>query len=155
MDDIIKFNPSWAIAKSLPPALTANAAHPSRIRIIVHPEPVPNVYESVLNLTPQLFDNHTSVHLVLHLSAALDDREYYSLERGAIKPAYTEPDDTGERVMPSRQPEYWTRLPDTLKSSSAFNDALIRWRSDVPVSIVPVFVTPSRSSYQTLSLIHI
>jgi len=83
------------------------------------------------------------VHLVLHLSAALDNRDYYSLERGALKPAYTEPDDTGERVMPSRQPEYWVRQPDTLQSSSAFNDALIRWRSDVPVSIFPVLVTCS------------
>jgi len=143
VDDIIKFNPSWAVAKSLPPALTANAAHPSRIRIIVHPAPVPNVYDSVLKLTPHLFNNHTSVHLVLHLSAALDSRDYYSLERGALKPAYTEPDDTGERVMPSRQPEYWVRQPDTLQSSSAFNDALIRWRSDVPVSIfLSLFYSP-------------
>ena len=143
VDDIIKFNPSWAVAKSLPPALTANAAHPSRIRIIVHPSPVPNVYKDVLNLTPHLFDNHFSVHLVLHLSAALDSRDYYSLERCAIKPAYTEPDDTGERVMPSRQPEYWMRQPDTLRSSSAFNDALTRWRSDVPVSDFPIFLYSS------------
>jgi hypothetical protein len=135
VDDIISPNPSWRVAKRLPVALPANAAHPTRIRINVHPEPIHTSYAAVLATTPKLFDTSNPIHLVLHLGTAMDDRKHYSLEHNANRTGYATTDEDGKNVQPDAEPDYWKECDGQMSSSAGLLDVLKRWETGVEIPV--------------------
>lgn len=125
---------SWLVAKSLPPALPANEAHPTRIRIVSHPEPIAANYNNILAATPRIFNTYPPFDLVLHLASAAYGA-HYSLQQVACRADYTVPDAIGASVDVLKQPAYWNECDDMLRSSVAPKDVVTRWRSDAPVRI--------------------
>lgn len=125
-------NPSWSIASSLPPLLPANAAHPSRIRIVVHPSPVPVSYKAVHDLIPAIFTAGSRADVVLHIGVA-DSSNHYSLERIGRRDGYVRLDTTG-KLAKGAAPAYWHDCPAELQSSVRMDDIMKRWQGVVPVS---------------------
>lgn len=125
-------NPAWLVAKSLPPVLQANAAHPSRIRITVHPEPLAVEYEACEVMLEKALESGQIYHLVLHMGVA-KGLEGYKIERLANSSGYTERDALGKLPSKSTQPAYWG---DQIKmtTSAHMPDVVTRWKSEVPVS---------------------
>ncbi len=125
-------NPSWSIASSLPPLLPANAAHPSRTRIVVHPFPVAVSYKAVHDLIPAVFATGPRADVILHIGVS-EFRDHYSLERTARRDGYIRLDTTGE-LAKGVEPAYWGDCPAELQTHIRMEDVLKRWQSVVPVS---------------------
>ncbi|KAF2872801.1 hypothetical protein BDV95DRAFT_606371 [Massariosphaeria phaeospora] len=92
----ITTNPSWEIARALPPDL--QSSHPSsRIRLIVPASPLPAAYHPILAQTTALIDQHDP-HLIVHIGLAVD-RDYFAVEQSAAKDGYHDIPDVDRKVF--------------------------------------------------------
>jgi len=135
-------NPSWEIAKSLPPFLppslrpaTDNSyitEHPP-VRILVHPEQVEVAYKTVRQLVPKLWEGR-KVDYMVHIGMATG-RRFYSVERRGHRDGYKMKDVNGQFLEElDRQEKHWTwaGMPDELQSSCDIDDTWRRWRVALP-----------------------
>ncbi|KAH8591326.1 hypothetical protein B0O99DRAFT_471646, partial [Bisporella sp. PMI_857] len=144
-------NPSWEIAKSLPPFLppppgaesdvTYIAQHPP-VRILVHPEPVKVAYTNVRALVPKLWEGR-KIDYMVHIGMA-SGRRYYSVERRGHRDGYGMKDvdneylgDTERRVVEGKD-WIWDGLPSELPSDLDVDDVWRRWRLALPEDDVRV-----------------
>jgi pyroglutamyl-peptidase len=140
-------NPSWEIAKSLPPFLpppephssadtSAIAAYPP-VRILVHPEPVRVAYRTVRGLVPKLWEGR-KIDYAIHIGMA-SGRKYYSVERRGHRDGYGMKDvdneflGDAERRKEEGDKWIWNGLPDELMTDTNIDDVCARWRAALPV----------------------
>ena len=140
-------NPSWEIAKSLPPFLPPPNAHSSAdistiatyppVRILVHPEPVRVAYKTVRNLVPKLWEGR-KIDYAIHIGMA-SGRKYYSVERRGHRDGYGMRDvdneflGDAERRKEEGRKWIWHGLPDELLTHENLDDIWMRWRTALPV----------------------
>jgi len=135
-------NPSWEIAKNLPPFLPppkhnapAITEHPP-VRILVHPEQVRVAYTSVRELVPKLWEGRKIDHMI-HIGMA-SGRRFYSIERRGHRDDYLmrDVDDRllgdGERRREEGDNWVWNGVPDELLTSANIDDVWRRWRAALP-----------------------
>ncbi|KAG9243844.1 hypothetical protein BJ878DRAFT_422704 [Calycina marina] len=150
-------NPSWEIAKSLPPFLppppqTASdisyvKQHPP-VRILVHPEPIRVAYENVCQLVPSLWDQQ-KVDYMIHIGMATG-RRYYSVERRGHRDGYKLSDVDGKTLACCADKDhmcpvpYWDDMPAELLSDCDIDDTWCRWRIAVPNTDVRISEDPGR-----------
>jgi pyroglutamyl-peptidase len=140
-------NPSWEIAKSLPPFLpppksssssgiSLIARHPP-VRILVHPEPVNVAYKTVRELVPRLWDI-PRIDFMIHIGMATS-RKFYSVERRGYRDGYEMRDVDGELLSDTEEGrQEWDGLPKELLTDINVDDVWQRWRaalSDADVRI--------------------
>lgn len=134
-------NPSWEIAKSLPPFLPTSkpdstsdisliADHPP-VRILVHPEPVNVSYETVRELVPRLWDGK-KIDFMLHIGMATS-RKFYSVERRGKRDGYVMRDVDGKLLSSTPEGKHeWDGLPKEILTDVNLEDVWRRWRAAVP-----------------------
>ncbi|KAL2060202.1 hypothetical protein VTL71DRAFT_9597 [Oculimacula yallundae] len=138
-------NPSWEIAKALPPFLpdsrfqpfdaSAIASHVP-VRILVHPEPVKVAYKSVREIVPTLWEGR-KIDFAIHIGMA-SGRRYYSVERRGHRDGYNMKDvdnkllDDEERRKAEGENWIWNGMPEELLSSVDVDDVWKRWRAALP-----------------------
>jgi pyroglutamyl-peptidase len=139
-------NPSWEIAKSLPPFLpppasptadlSAIASSPP-VRILVHPEPIKVAYKTVRELVPKLWEGR-KIDYAVHIGMA-SGRRFYSVERRAHRDGYGMEDVDNEllgdhvRKNIEGQEWIWHGLPEKLLTAVDVDDVWRRWRIAMPV----------------------
>lgn len=116
----------------MPPVLVTNAAHPSRIRIFVHPEPITVDYDVVNQLTSEIYNTTFPIQMWLHIGVA-DQEEFYRIEKGAHRDGYTIVDEVDKLPDENKQPFYWKSTQEYLETTAAIPDVLARWRGVCPV----------------------
>lgn len=134
-------NPSWEIAKALPPFLPpSNVRPPSDIsllakfppvRILVHPEPIDVTYTTVRELVPKLWKSQ-KIDYMIHIGMATS-RRFYSVERRGHRDGYQMRDVNGELLEDVEGGvNEWDGLPVELLSDVNVDDAWSRWRAALP-----------------------
>lgn len=132
----LKQNAAWQIAQSLPPMLDVTPAHPSRIRIMVHPTPIPMTYAACAKFLEELTTTQPNeFNLILHLDNAIDDQKIFRLERYARKRGYDQKDAEGKFASDVTEPEHWQNFEARAQTSAATSDVMERWSSDSSVSL--------------------
>ena len=138
-------NPSWEIAKSLPPFLPPSArnsdlssiaSHPP-VRILVHPEPIRVAYKTVRELVPKLWEGR-KIDYAIHIGMA-SGRKFYSVERRGHRDGYGMRDvdneflGDDERRKEEGENWIWDGLPGELLTVADIDDVWRRWRIALPV----------------------
>ncbi|TVY27915.1 Pyroglutamyl-peptidase [Lachnellula hyalina] len=138
-------NPSWEIAKSLPPFLPAakpastqlsTLAELPPVRILVYPEPVRVSYKVVRELVPTLWQGR-KIDYAIHIGMA-SGRKFYSVERRGHRTGYMMRDvdneflGDAERRKEEQEKWIWHGLPEELLSSVDVDDVWRRWRTALP-----------------------
>ncbi|KAG4431005.1 hypothetical protein IFR05_013513 [Cadophora sp. M221] len=138
-------NPSWEIAKGLPPFLPPSKFHPLDasaivsdvpVRILVHPSPMKVAYKSVRELVPTLWEGR-KIDFAIHIGMA-SGRRFYSVERRAHRDGYNMKDvdeellRDGERRRLEGEGWVWSGLPEELVSVVDVDDVWKRWRAALP-----------------------
>ncbi|KAK8236336.1 hypothetical protein IWZ00DRAFT_477978 [Phyllosticta capitalensis] len=160
-------NPSHEITKLLPTTILPDPSDPTspRIRLIIHPSPLPVAYHPVATLVPTILSAQNP-DLVLHLGLAAG-RNYFALERSSVRIGYGRNKDVlGQRWTDVDSDRQWPShlkaftegdgklcsYPDRLATSLPFEDIWRRWRAlcadiegvgDGPSSSATVDVRPS------------
>ncbi|KAI6717251.1 hypothetical protein PZA11_005426 [Diplocarpon coronariae] len=144
-------NPSWEIAKGLPPFLTpprlsiSNVSAIAKVvpvRILVHPEPVKVAYKEVRELVPRLWEGR-KIDYAIHIGMA-SGRKFYSVERRGHRDGYSMKDvdhkllGDAERRKLEGDDWIWNGMPEELLSSVDVDDVWNRWRSALPSQDVRV-----------------
>ncbi|KHN96413.1 Peptidase C15, pyroglutamyl peptidase I-like protein [Metarhizium album ARSEF 1941] len=148
-------NPSWEIAKGIPPHLTPLGAKdgggggsrdpPPRVRILVHPEPIRVNYKVVRDLVPGFWDTDYHGHkidMAIHIGMA-GPRPLYQIERRAHRRGYKTPDVDGELLAdgPEGRPDdrdwIWYGLPDEILTEFDVDDVHKRWQAHSSVCLPP------------------
>ncbi|EKD20593.1 pyroglutamyl peptidase type [Drepanopeziza brunnea f. sp. 'multigermtubi' MB_m1] len=144
-------NPSWEIAKGLPPFLPPSEFPPLEVsaiakavpvRILVHPAPVKVAYKSVRELVPALWDGR-KIDYAIHIGMA-SGRKFYSVERRGHRDGYTIKDVDhellGDEERRKREGDgwVWNGMPEELLSSIDVDDVWKRWRAALPGTDVRV-----------------
>lgn len=143
-------NPSWEIAKALPPFLppskprttTASGSSvvadlPKPVRIVVHPEPVRVAYKTVRPLVPRLWEAR-KIDYMVHIGMA-SGRNYYSVERRGHRDGYAMKDvdnellEDDERRAREGENWIWDGLPEELLSDNNIDDVWRMWSTALPV----------------------
>ncbi|KAK7557201.1 hypothetical protein JOL62DRAFT_503796 [Phyllosticta paracitricarpa] len=141
-------NPSHEITKLLPTTLLPDPSDPTspRIRLIVHPSPLPVAYHPTATLVPTILAAQNP-DLVLHLGLAAG-RNYFALERSSVRIGYGRNKDVlGQRWADFDSDRQWPShlkaftegdgklcsYPDRLATSLPFEDIWRRWRALVEV----------------------
>ncbi|KAF2835856.1 peptidase C15, pyroglutamyl peptidase I-like protein [Patellaria atrata CBS 101060] len=133
--DKYPINASWSIAATLPDTISANAAHPTRINIIVPKDPIRVAFQEVLNRDPGLLSStQPKIDIVLHigLAAGID---YYTIERLARREGYDDEgrcDVDGKSFTRKDSRKVWYDCPDYLTTGFDYADVWRRWRSNCP-----------------------
>ncbi|KAK0108543.1 hypothetical protein ONS95_003344 [Cadophora gregata] len=138
-------NPSWEIAKGLPPFLppsrfqthdaSAIAKHVP-VRILVHPEPVKVAYKTVRELVPTLWEGR-KIDFAIHIGMA-SGRKFYSVERRGHRDGYNMKDvdhellGDAERRRLEGEKWIWHDMPEELLSAVDVDDVWKRWRAALP-----------------------
>jgi pyroglutamyl-peptidase len=145
-------NPSWEIAKSLPPYLpprrakdpNSRAALPiPEVRIVTPPEAIEVSYRVVRATVPKLWDGPVSgsstlmPDIVLHIGMAGALPAYF-LERRGHRTGYKHKDVNGEFLEDQREGKMgedwiWYGLPDEIESDMDVPDVMERWKGHSPV----------------------
>ncbi|KAK7545697.1 hypothetical protein IWX46DRAFT_526163 [Phyllosticta citricarpa] len=137
-------NPSHEITKLLPTTLLPDPSDPTspRIRLIVHPSPLPVAYHPTATLVPTILAAQNP-DLVLHLGLAAG-RNYFALERSSVRIGYGRNKDVlGQRWADFDSDRQWPShlkaftegdgklcsYPDRLATSLPFEDIWRRWRA--------------------------
>ncbi|KAK7540620.1 uncharacterized protein J3D65DRAFT_615892 [Phyllosticta citribraziliensis] len=137
-------NPSHEITKLLPTTLLPDPSEPTnpRIRLIIHPSPLPVAYHPTATIVPTILSARTP-DLVLHLGLAAG-RNYFALERSSVRIGYGRNKDVlGQRWTDVDSDRQWPShlkaftegdgklcsYPDRLATSLPFEDIWRRWRS--------------------------
>ncbi|MBW0499503.1 hypothetical protein O181_039218 [Austropuccinia psidii MF-1] len=110
-------NPSFEVVKGLPRSIFVGSR---RLELVVHPEPVKVAYRTVRKLLPELYAQHESIDLVIHLGLDELSQGEYSLEKLARKKGYDSKDVDGiigDQVNFEAGWEDWGDGPDDLKTS--------------------------------------
>ncbi|KAH8771478.1 hypothetical protein BGZ57DRAFT_896202 [Hyaloscypha finlandica] len=144
-------NPSWEIAKSLPPFLpppasptadlSAIASSPP-VRILVHPEPIKVAYKTVRELVPKLWEGR-KIDYAVHIGMA-SGRRFYSVERRAHRDGYGMEDVDNEllgdhaRKNIEGEEWIWHGLPEKLLTAVDVDDVWRRWRIAMPTTDVRI-----------------
>ncbi|TVY83506.1 Pyroglutamyl-peptidase [Lachnellula suecica] len=138
-------NPSWEIARSLPPFLPPAKSTSSKIsllaetppvRILVHPEPIRVSYKVCRELVPSLWEGR-KIDYAIHIGMA-SGRKFYSVERRGHKDGYLMRDvdneflADAERRKEEQEKWIWDGLPEELLSSLNIDDVWRRWRTALP-----------------------
>ncbi|CZT05339.1 uncharacterized protein RAG0_11483 [Rhynchosporium agropyri] len=144
-------NPSWEIAKGLPPFLPDSRFQPFDasaianhvpVRILVHPEPIKVAYKSVRELVPTLWEGN-KIDFAIHIGMA-SGRQYYSVERRGHRDGYNMKDVDGELLEDEERRKIegkdwiWDGMPEELLSSVDVDDVWKRWRAALPGTDVRV-----------------
>jgi pyrrolidone-carboxylate peptidase len=134
-------NPSWEIARHLPPFLPLPSLAPANslsiltpppVRILVHPEPIRVSYATVRSLVPSLWEGR-KIDFCIHIGMA-SGRKFYSIERRGHRDGYFMKDVDNEFLADeSAQKQLgsdwiWHNLPHELLSSLDVDDVWKRWR---------------------------
>jgi hypothetical protein len=142
-------NPSWEIARSLPPFLppaepsskseVSVLAEQRRVRILVHPEPVKVAYKTVRPLVPKLWEGQ-KIDYMIHIGMA-SGRRFYSVERRGHRDGYLMRDVDNEFLgdaerEESGEPCEWDGMPEELLTDADIDDIWKRWRIALPVCII-------------------
>ena len=101
---------------------------------MVHPTPVPVVYDAVNELTAALYDTTYPCQLWLHLGVS-DQGDFYTLEKGAHRDGYTTVDEADLLPDEKKQPAYWKTTAEYLETTAGLPDVLARWHGVCPVRI--------------------
>ncbi|KAK8181765.1 uncharacterized protein BKA78DRAFT_51001 [Phyllosticta capitalensis] len=137
-------NPSHEITKLLPTTILPDPSDPTspRIRLIIHPSPLPVAYHPVATLVPTILSAQNP-DLVLHLGLAAG-RNYFALERSSVRIGYGRNKDVlGQRWTDVDSDRQWPShlkaftegdgklcsYPDRLATSLPFEDIWRRWRA--------------------------
>lgn len=141
-------NPSWEIAKSLPPFLPpptlttadiSSLASNAPVRILVHPEPIRVAYKTVRELVPKLWDGR-KIDYAVHIGMA-SGRRFYSVERRGHRDGYSMEDVDNELLGDHARKKIegdkwiWNGLPEELLTTADIDDVWRRWRIALPVSL--------------------
>lgn len=129
-------NASVAIASTLPSVLPTTPAHPTRVRIIHHLEPVGASYAKIDEFMHQLHDSRTRYDLILHIGVFPDSSEDagYTLETTATRDSYEIRDNTQLLPTDQNQPIFWGTSPLKVMTTARIEDVFNRWASDVPAN---------------------
>ena len=139
-------NPSWEIAKSLPPYLppptdltsdiSALATSPP-VKILVYTEPIRVAYKTVRELVPKLWKGR-KIDYAIHIGMA-SGRKFYSVERRGHRDGYSMRDEDSELLEDTERRKregsnwIWDGLPEELLSAADIDDVWRRWRIALPV----------------------
>ncbi|RFU31332.1 hypothetical protein B7463_g5027, partial [Scytalidium lignicola] len=153
-------NPSWEIARALPPFLpppssssstSSSSASPiphPRVRILVHPEPIKVAYKNVRELVPKLWERSGGPKLdfVLHIGMA-SGRAYYSAERLAHRDGYAMRDVDGELLKDEEKKGeefFWHGLPEKIETMVDVDEIWRGWKKSLPNCDIKVSEDPGR-----------
>lgn len=146
-------NPSWEIARSLPPFLPPAKSMSSDgpldellppVRILVYPEPIRVSYTVVRDLVPKLWAGR-KIDYAIHIGMA-SGRKFYSVERRGHRDGYLMRDVDNEFLgdVERREKEQdkwiWDGLPEELLTSENIDDVWRRWKAALPVCIAFYFL---------------
>lgn len=136
-------NPSWEIARGLPPYLpplrakdpkSRKAVETPEVRILVHSEAIRVNYNVVRELVPGFWDTYQGrkVDLTIHIGMA-GPRPVYQIERRGHRDGYNMVDVDGHRVDEDEDHErnsdwIWYGLPEELETDLDMEDILKRWK---------------------------
>ncbi|KAG0650699.1 Pyroglutamyl aminopeptidase I [Hyphodiscus hymeniophilus] len=144
-------NPSWEIARALPPFLppskpsptpeVSQLAAPPRVRILVHPEPVHVAYTTVRPLVPKLWEGR-KIDYMVHIGMATS-RQFYCVERRGHRDGYVMKDVDGELLGDEERKERgekceWDNMPEEILSGLNIEDIWKKWRVALPNTDVRV-----------------
>ena len=142
-------NPSYEIARSLPPLLPKAAAKGWPIQIIGYGSPIRVSYNEARELIPPLLEAYSkTVDLVLHIGMA-SGRDYYTAERYAHRDGYAKHKDLDGRVPPADEPEeLFGDCPALVETGLHYERVLRDWQAAVQQSPVhsPAHGADCRSS---------
>jgi len=143
-------NPSWEIARSLPPFLPptkgtdiSSIANLPPVRILVHPEAIRVSYKVVRELVPTLWQGQ-KIDYAVHIGMA-SGRKFYSVERRGHRDGYVMRDvdneflGDAERRKCEGEKWIWNDVPEELLSSVTIDDVWRRWRTALPVCVLADF----------------
>jgi pyroglutamyl-peptidase len=120
----IKTNPSWEIARGLPPHLTSNDAN---IKLIVPDTYMPAAYHKIHIQTTALIEQHNP-DLIVHIGLAVD-RSYFAVEQSAAKEGYHDIPDVDRRVFTrAKNKRVFGKAAEVLGSSLDLESAVGVWR---------------------------
>ncbi|KAK2612439.1 hypothetical protein QQS21_001543 [Conoideocrella luteorostrata] len=138
-------NPSWEIAKDLPPYLPPlQAKYPNArgtvelppVRILVHPEPLRVNYKFIRDIVPSFWDTYQgyNVDAVIHIGMT-GPRTFYQIERRAHRRGYRIVDvdlqlpEEGTYGKPEDPDWIWHDQPDEIISDLDIDDVHKRWQA--------------------------
>ncbi|KUJ18601.1 peptidase C15, pyroglutamyl peptidase I-like protein [Mollisia scopiformis] len=135
-------NPSWEIARLLPPFLPPLPATslssqlslltPPPVRILVHPEPIRVSYTTVRNIVPELWKDR-KIDYMIHIGMA-SGRKFYSIERRGHRDGYYMKDVDNQFLNDEALHKkmgkdwVWEGMPSELLSTIDVDDVWKRWR---------------------------
>lgn len=124
------------VSGALPSMLHTNHAHPTRCRIIHHPEPVGASYGEIDDFMSSIHDARTRYDIILHIGVAEDnvDTNTYTLETTASRDIFKIRDLADKLPEDLKQPIFWKSSPPQIKSRARIVDVMARWSGEVPVS---------------------
>lgn len=112
--------------------LPATPVHPSRIRIVVPPEPVTVAYDAVDELVPELYSGVARYDAVVHIGVA-PNHTHYALETTAHRDGYVTRDVNGQLPRASVQAPFRDECPAELQTPARIQDIWPRWSGVLPV----------------------
>ncbi|KAF2683012.1 peptidase C15, pyroglutamyl peptidase I-like protein [Lentithecium fluviatile CBS 122367] len=123
----INTNPSWKIARNLPPTLPSS--NNRTINLIVPESYIPAVYHVILAETPSLIAKHDP-HIVLHVGLALD-RSYFAVEKSAPREGYHDIPDQNRRVFTrAENKKVFGKAPGELATGFELEGVVEAWRDE-------------------------
>lgn len=126
-------NPSFEIARSLPPVLLPTATSSNRaIQLIGYDLPIRVCYKESRELIPALLESFSgSIDLVLHIGMA-SGRHYYTVERYGHSGGYIKNKDLDGELPPLDDAEKRFGIcPERIETSLDFHDVVSRWQSAI------------------------
>ncbi|KAK5689506.1 hypothetical protein LTR97_012846 [Elasticomyces elasticus] len=125
-------NPSYEIARSLPPSIPQASADDKPIQIIGYGSPIRVCYNEAKELIPELLEAYSkTVDLVLHIGMA-SGRKHYAAERYAHRTGYTKHKDLDGCFPQDEQAEKdFDDCPDLMETSLDYENVLQEWQSAI------------------------
>lgn len=101
------------------------------IRIVVHQEAIPVVYDDVRELIPRLLSQYANnVHMVLHIGMASGNK-HYEIEESAHRDDYTQHKDLNNKTPPRDQSKTFPDCPRNISPSLAYEKLWHDWHDHV------------------------
>jgi len=128
-------NPSFEIARSLPPSIPQATFSGKPIQIIGYGSPIRVCYAEARELIPPLLEAYSqTVDLVLHIGMA-SGRQHYTAERYGHRLGYSKHKDLDGCMPTSEQIERdFGDVPDLMTTSLDFDKVLQRWQATISQS---------------------
>ena len=123
----VKTNPSWEIARKLPPSIAG--LHGESIQLIVPTDPMPAAYHDIRDQVMALIDAHVP-DLVVHIGLDVDSRGIFRVERSAQREGYHQFPDIRRKVFTRAENKTaFAKSPVSLSTTLDLDAAEDVWRS--------------------------